>query len=405
MDRLRIGLFTEIYRPVVNGVVASVEALAQGLQSAGHEAVCLAPAMPGSGPPDPAILRIPSLPLPGRTPYRLTLPLLSREARRVIERLSIVHAHSPFVTGWMGVQCARRYGLPLIYTYHTQLEAYAHYVPFEPNATRFVASALTRNFANLADAVIAPTPAMAERLRALGVTARIETVPTGIDLNVFGAGRRSQAARNRAGAANGERLLLYVGRLAREKNLELIFAALASAKDRSLRLVIAGDGPLRGELERRAREYGVGDRVRFLGVVGRPELPELYASADAFVMPSTTETQGIVMVEALAAGLPVIAADAPQNRDVLGSAGRLVPPAPAEFARALEHIPAEPDPIAAAAARQAAERFSIANQIAATVSIYESLIRAEPRLTTNIRSHKMDRRQLRCERWKMGRSR
>ncbi len=200
MERLRVGLFTEIYRPVVNGVVASVETLAQGLQRAGHEVFCFAPKMAGATGSERRIVRIPSLPLPA-TPYRLTLPLISRrDVKSVIERLSVVHVHSPFITGWMGMRYARRYGMPLIYTYHTQLEAYAHYVPFEANATRFAASQLTRRFANLADAVIAPTPAMAARLRELGVTVRVETVPSGIDVARFAAGRRREDLRAQAGA-------------------------------------------------------------------------------------------------------------------------------------------------------------------------------------------------------------
>ncbi|MGA9944669.1 MAG: glycosyltransferase, partial [Candidatus Cybelea sp.] len=175
MEPLRVGFFTEIYRPVVNGVVASVEALAEGLRARGHEVYCFAPRMPGYEEADGPVFRMPSLPLPTRTPYRLTLPLVSRRnLNGIIKRLSIVHVHSPFVTGWMGTRYARRYGMPLVYTYHTQLEAYAHYVPFEPNATRFAAAALTRAFANQADAVVVPTPAMATRLRQLGVTVRLE---------------------------------------------------------------------------------------------------------------------------------------------------------------------------------------------------------------------------------------
>ena len=156
--------------------------------------------MPGHEEADGPVFRMPSLPLPTRTPYRLTLPLVSRRnLNGVIKRLSIVHVHSPFVTGWMGTRYARRYGMPLVYTYHTQLEAYAHYVPFEPNATRFAAAALTRAFANQADAVVVPTPAMATRLRELGVTVRLEIIPSGIDVARFGAGRRDESLRARIG--------------------------------------------------------------------------------------------------------------------------------------------------------------------------------------------------------------
>jgi glycosyltransferase involved in cell wall biosynthesis len=376
MDALRIGFFTEIYRPVVNGVVASVEALADGLRSRGHQVFCFAPRMPGYDEADGPVFRMPSLPLPTRTPYRLTLPLVSRRnLKSVIKELSIVHVHSPFVTGWMGMRYARRYGMPLVYTYHTQLEAYAHYIPFEPHATRFAASQLTRTFANLADAVVVPTPAMALRLRELGVTVRIEIVPSGIDVEHFGSGKRDEALRARLGSRPGDRLLLSVGRLAREKNVELLLDALARVGDESLKLAVAGDGPTRGELEQRARDLGIGGRTRFLGAVARADLPDLYASADAFAMPSTTETQGLVQAEALAAGAYVIAADAPQNADVLGSAGTLVPPTPEAFARAFALVPVQRDEPAAEAAAAAAARFSIEAQIDRMLTLYGSLLR------------------------------
>ena len=374
MESLRIGFFTEIYRPVINGVVASVEGLAEALRARGHLVYCFAPRMPGHDEADGPVFRMPSLPLPTRTPYRLTLPVVSRRnLNGVIKRLSVVHVHSPFVTGWMGLRYSRRYGMPLVYTYHTQLEAYAHYVPFEPNATRFAATQLTRAFANLTDAVIVPTRAMAQRLTEVGVRVRVEVVPSGIDIARFGAGRRDDALRARLGARPGDRLLLAVGRLAREKNVELLLQALGELRDSSVRLAIAGDGPLRPELEELARRSGVSAQTRFLGAIAREELPDLYASADAFVMPSTTETQGLVLAEALAAGARVIASDSAQSRDVLGGAGITADPTPAAFARALREIPGRPNDAVAAAARRAAERFSLATQTDRTLAIYQSL--------------------------------
>ncbi|MBV8198982.1 MAG: glycosyltransferase, partial [Candidatus Eremiobacteraeota bacterium] len=230
VDRLRVGFFTEVYRPIVNGVVASVDALADGLRARGHNVYCFAPRVPGYPEADGPVFRMPSLPLPTRTPYRLTVPLVSRRNLNVIiKRLSVVHVHSPFITGWMGLRYSRRFGMPLVYTYHTQLEAYAHYVPFEPNATRFATARLTRAFANASDAVVVPTHAMAAHLRQLGVTVRIEVVPSGIDVAFFGSGRRDAALRRRLGVADGEALLLYVGRVAKEKNVELLIESLARA--------------------------------------------------------------------------------------------------------------------------------------------------------------------------------
>lgn len=375
MEPLRVGFFTEIYRPVVNGVVASVEALAGGLRGRGHEVYCFAPHIPGSADEDGSVFRMPSLPLPTRTAYRLTLPLVSRaNLNGIIKRLTIVHVHSPFVTGWMGLRYARRYGMPIVYTYHTQLEAYAHYVPFEPNATRFAASQLTRAFANQADAVVVPTPAMAARLRDLGVNVRIEVVPSGIDVERFASGHRDETLRARLGIAGDERMVLYVGRLAKEKNVELLLNALAQSRDESLKLVVAGDGPHRCELERAASESGVSAATRFLGSIERDALPDLYASADAFAMPSTTETQGLVLAEALAAGTYVIAADAPQNRDVLGDAGVIVPATTEAFAAALAAIPPAAR-FAPTKARRRADSFSLERQVDRIVALYGSLRR------------------------------
>jgi 1,2-diacylglycerol 3-alpha-glucosyltransferase len=372
---LRIGFFTEVHRPVVNGVVASVEGLAQGLRSRGHEVYCFAPRMPGDDGRGDVFFRMPSLPLPTRTPYRLTLPVVGRRSvRSVIKRLHVVHVHSPFVTGWMGLRYARRYGMPIVYTYHTQLEAYAHYVPFDQGATRFATERLTRTFGNAVDAVVVPTESMQARLRNLGVTSPIVVVPSGIDIAFFAGGRRSDDVRAALGAAPGDRLLLYVGRLAREKSIDVLLQALALANDPSLRLAIAGDGPARGELQLATSQMGLAGSVRFLGETSRDRLPSLYASCDAFVFPSTSETQGIVLAEALAAGAFVIAADAPQNREVLGGSGDVVSASPEAFFAAFSRL-GTPSEQRAELARTAAARFSLDGQIERTLELYGSLTR------------------------------
>jgi 1,2-diacylglycerol 3-alpha-glucosyltransferase len=374
VDRLRIGFFTEIYRPVVNGVVASIEALAQGLEARGHSTFCFAPHMPGFVEPDGPVFRMPSLPLPTKTPYRLTLPLVARRnVNNVIKRLSIVHAHSPFVTGWTGLHYARRYRIPLVFTYHTQLEEYAHYVPFERHATRYAASQLTRTFGNLADAVVVPTASMARRLREVGVRRRIEIVPSAIDVAWFAAGRRSDAVRASAGAGPDDRLLLCVSRLGKEKNIEVLLAALAGA-DPSLRLAIAGEGPDRERLEALASELNVMGRTRFLGIQARERLPDLYASCDAFCMPSTSETQGLVLVEALAAGASPIAADVPQSRDVLAGDGTYAKPTADGFARAFQEVELDPAASARRRANGNADRFGIDRHVDRMVELYRDLM-------------------------------
>ncbi len=373
MESLRIGFFTEVHRPVVNGVVASVEGLAQGLRSRGHEVYCFAPRMPGDNGEGDVFFRMPSLPLPVKTPYRLTVPVVGRRSvRSVIKRLHVVHVHSPFVTGWMGLRYARRYGMPVLYTYHTQLEAYSHYVPFDATATRFATETLTRTFGNSVDAVVVPTNAMLNRLREIGVTSRIAVVPSGIDVEFFGSGRRDEGLRDSLRADRGGSVALFVGRLAKEKSVDVLLRALARARRSSATLVIAGEGPAREELELLARELNVSGRVRFLGEVSRERLPDLYASSDAFVFSSTSETQGLVLAEALAAGLHVTAAKAPQNRDVLGSAGTLVPAAAEAFCTFFESLQPS-DGTEAATSRAAAARFAIGTQIDRMLDLYRSL--------------------------------
>jgi glycosyltransferase involved in cell wall biosynthesis len=359
---MKIGIFSECYHPIANGVVASIDALCDGLRAAGHDAFVVAP----SGR---SAVCVPSLPLPTRTAYRLVLPLLDRRQRAHVRSFDVIHTHSPFVTGWMGVRFARRLGIPLVFTYHTQLEEYAHYVPFERTTTRRAATTLTRAYANQADTVIVPTSAMETRLRTLGVTAPIAVIPTGIDVERFAAGRRNEELRGRLGA---QRVVLLVSRLAREKNIDLAIEGLARLEDPGVHLVLAGDGPERAALAETAREAGVEGRVHFLGHVLRERLPDLYASSDAFVFPSFTETQGLVLAEALVAGLPVVAVDTPQSRDVLEGHGILVSPRSDAIAWGLREalsIPREQS-----AAHLALKRFSLRLQADRTIEVYQGLL-------------------------------
>ncbi len=384
MSQLHIGFFTECYHPIVNGIVASIDALRSGLDAAGVAVTTVAPRFPHFD--DDArgdVVRIPSLPLPTPTAYRLCVPYVRSVDRSRVRDLAIVHTHSPFVTGWMGANYARRRGIPLVFTYHTRIEAYAHYVPFERRTMEAAAVTLTRSYANAADAVLVPTRAMERRLRELGVRSPIDIVPSSIDVERFAAGRRSPAVRALLGVRDDVPLALVVSRLAREKNLELAIDALAcTSPPAATHLAIVGDGPHRAGLEERARVIGVAGRVRFVGALPSAALPDVYASSDAFVFPSTTETQGLVLAEALAAGLRVVAVDTPASRDVLAGHGRLVQPDPLAFARGLDAaVGAGRDE---SAVRLAHSRYTVGLQTQRVLAVYRRLL-GEP-LDSNIRS-------------------
>lgn len=325
-----------------------MDALAQTLCAHGHEVTIVAPRMPRFDDAAAGVVRVPSLPLPTRTAYRLTLPYLPPIARP----LSIAHAHSPFVTGMLAAAYARRRNVPLVFTYHTQLEAYAHYIPFESNLTRAAATLLTRNYANAADAVVVPTRAMEEQLRAIGVQRPIAVAPSGIDVAAFARGRRSDALRARLGIGPRERMILAVGRLGREKNVELALQAFARVTAADVRLVVVGDGTHRRALERTAQRMGIAARTTFAREFARDRLPDAYASADVFLFTSGSETQGLVLIEALAAGAGVVAADTPQTREVLAGAGTLADGNAEALAVALDRrLAAQPGSDAAARAR------------------------------------------------------
>jgi len=369
---VRAGFFTECYKPIVNGVVASIDALRDGLSARGVDVTIVAPRVPHFVDDAPGIVRIPSLPLPAATEYRLCVPYLSAVDRRRLRGIDIVHAHSPFVTGWMAASYARRHGIPLVFTYHTRLDAYAHYAPFDRTTAERAMMTLTRRYANAADAVVVPTPSMEARLRELGVRAPIAVVPSAIDVERFAGGVRSAPMRARLGAADEGPLALVVSRLALEKNVELAIDALVHAA--GVRLAIVGEGPHRAALEERARRLGVAGRVRFTGTLARELLPDVYASADALVFPSTTETQGLVLAEALASGLPVVAAESAASRDVLGAAGRVVACSAAAIAAALaDAISAGRDQ---SAVRLAYSRFTVERQTQRILELYLEVLAA-----------------------------
>jgi glycosyltransferase involved in cell wall biosynthesis len=365
-----IAFFTEVYSPIINGVVASVDGLSAALRDAHDDVTIYAPHFPRAKNGEAGVVRLPSLPLPTSTGYRLCVPFVPHAARERLQRAQIVHVHSPFVTGHLGANIARRQSIPLVFTYHTRLDEYAHYAPFAPALARAMMMRLTREFANRADVVIAPTAAMRDRLRELGVMRSVMVVPSSIDVARFRNAVRTDVARTQLGARDGQRVVLIVARIAKEKQLELAVDALSYAHD--VRLAIVGDGPQRSELEQRARARGVLERITFTGAVEPAVMPALYAASDAFALTSVTETQGLVLAEALAAGLPVVAADTPVNREGAAGFAILVNGGPPAFAAALAEAVAAPrNPVAA---EDAARRFGRPAQAAAVQKIYGELL-------------------------------
>lgn len=349
-SRMTIGMFTDVYRPSVNGVTRSIDATREALEARGHTVYVIAPHA-RHVVDDPRVFRLPSV-------KRLSppnIPIAVAFAPFVIETVrplgvDIVHSHLPFTVGSIGHTIARELGLPTVHTYHTHLTEYAHYAPPLPGlrySVRYGLRRLSRRFCNSADHVIAPSTAIRELLLEYGVVQPITVLPSGIQCHDFrrlSDGER-QLVRREYGIPMQSCLVLFAGRLAREKNLPLLvnaYARLAATRP-DAHLVIAGGGPLERQLGRRLRTLRLDARVTMTGTLSREAIAKVFGSADVFAFPSVTETQGIVIAEALAASCPVVAVDAMGAQDSVqdGVNGFLVPASERAFAARLEQVVAD----------------------------------------------------------------
>jgi len=335
---MRVGLFTNNYLPFRGGVTTAVETLRSGLEAQGDRAWVFAPAWNG-GHADPAgVFRYPSAPAPTYPGFALPLPFSRRLARAARDLdLDVFHAQHPFLLGVTARRLARAQARPLVFTYHTRYEKYAHYVPLPECVVAAAAVRLASRFANTADLVVAPSARIAEGLEQGGVRAPIAVVPTGVPLELFSPGDRVEARRTLA-LPDSAPLCLYVGRLDREKSVECVLGAFASIAEAisGARLVLVGQGSHEVELRRLSAQSPARAAIDFRGSVPHEGLPAYYRAADLFLFSSETETQGLVLAEAHACGLPAVAVQASGVDEVVrdGETGLLTKSDAAELADA-----------------------------------------------------------------------
>jgi 1,2-diacylglycerol 3-alpha-glucosyltransferase len=318
---MNIAHFTNTYKPNVNGVVRSVSTFREGLTRLGHLVFIFAQEAPRDYvDPEQFIFRYPGFNIP-RFNYSFTLPTSSFVDQLIPSlKLDVIHSNHPVLVGRAAADEAENRGLPLVFTFHTRYveyaEGYLAYVPFSKAIVEGIVVDGLVTYLNRCQHIVTPSNSIKQTLIDYGgVTERITTIPTGIDLEPFqqadgGAVREQYQLQDKT-------LLVSVGRLAEEKNWKTLLEAVAiAAKQRDdLRLLLIGDGPQRDELEKYARELGLGQVVIFTGLVPFEEIPSYLKAADIFVFASTSETQGLVTMEAMAAGLPVVAVDATGTRD------------------------------------------------------------------------------------------
>ena len=379
---MRVLMVSDVYFPRVNGVSTSIETFRRTLLAQGVEVKLVVPRY-GDEPEEPGIIRVAGRPVPGDREDRLLgWRAMHAAVRAAAQDCDLIHVQTPFVAHYAGVKAARQLGLPVLATYHTLFEEYLqHYAPWLPAAwLRGQARALSRRQCNQLDAVIVPSSAMRQRLENYGVTVPLHVLPTGIPLAQF-AGGDGPAFRLRQGIDPARPLALFVGRVAHEKNIGFLLAALQEARQSlpEVLLLIAGEGPAMRDLQAKTLELGLGDAVKFIGYLDRGRgLPDCYAAADIFVFASRTETQGLVLLEAMAAGLPVVALAEMGTVDILAPGrGCVVPSAtPAAFGRAMADLLSQPTlwrRLAEAAPRYAAE-WSDAAMAERLADCYRSLL-------------------------------
>ena len=326
-------MFADCWHPAINGVVTSLDILCARLERLGHEVELFVPAWPNTPPDPPRVHRFVSLCLPSiHRESRFSLPLPWSNMRRLAQvRPDVIHVHTPFNLGQLGTWAARRLGIPYVFTHHTLWEKYVHYVPLlSRRLLQAAAISLCRRMCNRAALVITPSHEVCDRLRTQGVVRPIEVIPTGIDTAVFQGGEPDRV-RGALGIPPGEPVALYAGRLAREKSVDVLLHAFAEVVRSVPRahLVVVGGGPEQEMLERLSQRLGLRDTnsVHFTGYQPRPELVHYFKMARVFMFASTTETQGLVSLEAQAAGCPVVAVRASGSSEAVlhGKTGFLVP--------------------------------------------------------------------------------
>lgn len=387
---MNICMMTNTYLPHVGGVARSVSTFAEEYQRRRHKVLVVAPEFEGKPLPKRAeamVERVPAIQNFNGSDFSVRLPIATVLSPRLDAfPADIVHAHHPFLLGDTALRIAASKNVPVIFTHHTRYEDYTHYVPFASPALREFAINLSTQFANLCDGVIAPSDSIAKLIKGRGVEVPIKVVPTGIDVEAFAKGHRDRFRRKHR-IAEKTFVIGHVGRLAPEKNLEYLAEAVAlflkTAPD-AIFLVVGG-GPSEDILKQTFERHGVSEKLILAGKHTGSNLCAAYRAMDVFAFTSKSETQGMVVAEAMAAGLPVVALDATGVREVVrhNKNGYLLPESvPAKrFATYLGRLDQDRERWAAFVkqARSTAELFSRERCADQALEFYGDILRATRR--------------------------
>lgn len=307
---MKILITTEWYKPVVNGVVTSVLNLEKGLREDGHDVRILTLSNSSKHRREGNVYYMSSLGAGKVYPNaRIALPMNSSLIDEIIDwQPDVIHSQCEFCTFIYAKEISRKTGAPIVHTYHTVYEGYTHY--FCPNKVlgKKIVRMFSRRIASSSSRFIVPSSKMYDMLTEYNISAPMSVIPSGIELGGYLSDKTDEREkiRNEYGIGEDETLLVSIGRIAREKNLDEILQLMADDRTGNIRLMLVGDGPYRDDIEAHVKKLGLSERVIFTGMVKPQEVKNFYSAGDIFVSASNSETQGLTYMEAMASGLPIL---------------------------------------------------------------------------------------------------
>ncbi|MCD4783464.1 MAG: glycosyltransferase [Candidatus Eremiobacteraeota bacterium] len=316
---MNIGIFTNAYKPIISGVVNSIDLIKSGLEARGHRVFIFAPRYKGYHDKEKDVHRFFSVNLTNRVDFPVAIPYSFRLFKLIPNlKLDIIHTHHPFILGEVGVNFAKKLKIPLVYTFHTQFEQYSHYIPFNQDIVRKVTRFSVIKYAQKCNLIICPSTTILSLLDNYGITSPIEMIPNAIDISAFDH-PDAEPVRKKYGLTQKDKLLIYVGRIGLEKNLGFMLKAFKKARERvpNVKLMIVGEGAELDSLKDLAVNLKIDDDVIFPGRVEYSDIPSYYGAGYAFIMTSTTEVKPLALLEAMASGLPVVAISAAGSSDTI----------------------------------------------------------------------------------------
>ena len=351
---MKIGIFTDTYNPTVSGVVTSINMIEKELKKRGHEVYIYAPSKSQKVSEDEHLTMLKSVPLPVAKQYKNRIAgFYSREAAKEIKKvgLDIIHTQSEFGLGHFGKIISRKFDIPFIHTYHTMWEDYIHYIMPIKTGRKIYSKRIVRNFSKSfvrkAECVITPSKKTEKYLKYKCKVKNkpIYIIPNGIDIHPFDSKNFDEKSRNKLkkdlGINLNDKVIVFIGRMGDEKSIDVVMdnIPIVIKSIPNVKFLLVGDGPSRVPLEEQAKRLNIQDNVIFTGKVPWCDVPKYYNLGDVFVNASLTETQGLTFIEAMAAGVPIVAKYAPNLTEfIINNKNGILAKKNSDFSKAIINV-------------------------------------------------------------------